>query len=305
MQLNDRIFVTGHNGLVGSALKRVLESQGYTDLLTATRNEVDLRDWRAVRGFFSEQKPKYVILCAAKVGGIVANSTQPVEFLLDNLRIQNNVIEASKIFGVEKLLFLGSACAYPKFATCPIREESLLTGMLESSNEGYALAKISGIRLCQAYRKQYGCNFIAAMPTNLYGPGDSYDLENSHVLPGMLRRMHEAKDAVRLWGTGSPIREFLYSDDLARACITLMQKYDKPELINIGTGNGITLSLLAQCVAHTVGFHGSIFWDTTKPDGTPTRYLDCSKIHALGWRHRVELLEGLKIAYQDFLCRQH
>jgi GDP-L-fucose synthase len=308
MKKNSIIFVAGHRGLVGSALVRLLRARGFTNLLLASHADLDLTDSGEVRTYFSAYEPDYVFLAAAKVGGIVANSTQPVEFMQENLRIQDNVISNSKRVGVKKLLFLGSACAYPKFAENPIKEEALLTGPLESSNECYALAKIAGIRLCQAYRKEYGCDFISAMPTNLYGLGDSYDLQNSHVIPGMIHRFHEAKTKTGecwLWGTGKPVRQFLFADDLAEACLALMDRYSESLPVNIGPEKWIHLEDLAYRIRSIVGFFGKGGWDTTKPDGTPDRRLDVSKIYDLGWRPKVGLDEGLKAAYQDFLCQQH
>lgn len=307
MNKDSKIFVAGHRGLVGSALCRVLRAEGYTNIITVGRGDVDLTDPVAVRWFFSSYLPEYVFLAAAKVGGIVGNSDAPVEFMLENLRIQDNVISNSKNYGVKKLLFLGSACAYPKLAETPIQESSLLTGMLEPSNECYALAKICGIKLCRAYRKQYDCDFISAMPTNLYGIGDHYDLRTSHVIPGMIRRMHEAKSVgvVELWGSGRPIREFLFADDLARACIVLMQKYSGVLSVNITSGIPITLQHLSEYVAQAVGFTGKTQWDTSRPDGTPNRQLDDTILSNLGWQPEVELPDGLKLAYDDFLCQAH
>jgi GDP-L-fucose synthase len=309
VEKNSRIFVAGHRGLVGSAICRELERRGFNNVVTTTKNETDLKDWSQVAGFFANHRPEYVFLAAAKVGGIAANAAAPVDFLQDNLLIQTNVMQASYELDVKKLLFLGSACAYPKHAECPIKESALLTGPLEPSNAPYALAKIAGITLAQSYAKQYGCRFISAMPTNLYGPGDHYDLENSHVLPGMVRRIHEAKTTgaseVTLWGSGNPTREFLFSDDLARACLLLMEKYDSPELINIGFGEAISLRELANKIRWELDFHRPVKWDTTRPDGTPLRSLDSSKIFNLGWRPIVSLEEGLRISYEDFLCRKH
>jgi len=308
MNRESKIFVAGHRGLVGSALVRTLLAEGFENLVTATHRDLDLTDDLAVRWFFSVHKIEYVFLAAAKVGGIVGNATYPVEFLTENLRIQDNVISNAKAYGVKKLLFLGSACAYPKHAKNPITEDSLLTGPLEPSNAPYALAKIAGVTLCQAYRKEYGCDFISAMPTNLYGVGDSYDLQNSHVIPGMIRRFHEAKVGTGgcwLWGTGNPVREFLFSDDLAEACLVLMQSYSDESPVNISSGEPWRLEDLAHQIKEVVGFYGAGGWDTTKPDGTPDRRLDTSKMAALGWKPRVALRDGLKLAYQDFLCQQH
>jgi GDP-L-fucose synthase len=305
MTKDSKIFVAGHRGLVGSAICRLLRAEGHTNIITATRGDVDLTDPVAVKWFFSSHQPEYVFLAAAHVGGIVGNSNAPVEFMLENLRIQDNVISNSKNYGVRKLLFLGSACAYPKHATNPIVEDDLLTGPLEPSNEAYALAKICGIRLCRAYRKQYDCDFISAMPSNLYGIGDHYDLTNSHVIPGMIRRMHEAKGkpSVTLWGTGRPIREFLYADDLARACWVLMNEYSGNHAVNITSGIPTTLAHLACFVARAVGFAGDVVWDTSKPDGTPARILDGTILDNYGWSAETLLPEGLKLAYEDFLCQ--
>lgn len=307
MKTNSKIFVAGHRGLVGSALCDELKEQGYKNIVTATRKEVNLLFQDEVEKFFRHERPDYVFLAAAKVGGIVAHTLKPVDFLYENLRIQENVINAAFQTGVDKLLFLGSACAYPKYAPCPIREEYLLEGPLEPTNRGYALAKIAGIELCKAFRAQYGCNFISCMPTNLYGPGDNYNLNTSHVLPGMLHRMHNAKKAgskqVELWGTGKPTREFLYSRDLANACIFLMNNYDSGDLINVGFGESIPLTWVAGLVQEIVGYTGEIFWDHSKPDGTPQRQLDCWKLFGMGWRPRVGLPAGVKLAYDDFLCR--
>ena len=308
MNKDSKIFVAGHRGLVGSALCRVLRAQGFDNIVTVTRGDIDLTDPVATKWFFSSHLPEYVFLAAAKVGGIVAHTMRPVEFMLENLRIQDNVISNAHQYGVKKLLFLGSACAYPKFAENPIRESSLLTGVLEPSNECYALAKICGLRLCQAYRAEYGCDFISAMPTNLYGPGDNYDLTTSHVIPGMIRKIHNAKvdgTDVTLWGTGTPTREFLYSDDLAEACLRLMYEYRGEQTVNVTSGSPVMLGTLAGLIAEVVGFTGAIHWDVSKPDGTPDRRLDGSVLHGLGWCAETPLQEGLKAAYQDFLCRQH
>jgi GDP-L-fucose synthase len=308
MNKNSRIYVAGHNGMVGGALCRALKAQGYQRVITVDRSQVDLCNPMMVEWFFSSYIPEYVFLSAAKVGGIMANSTYPVEFMLDNMRIEMNVIENAKKYGVKKLLFLGSACAYPKLAANPILEDSLLTGALEPSNECYALAKISGIKLCEAYRKEYGCDFISAMPTNLYGIGDHYSLQDSHVIPGMIRRLHDAKEAghgeAQLWGSGKPSREFLFSDDLAEACLMLMNHPGYLGLANIGYGSATRLDQLAEYVASAVGFSGDIFWDTTKPDGTPARQMDNSKIESIGFHPRTPLPTGLRIVYQDFLCKK-
>jgi GDP-L-fucose synthase len=311
MNKDSCILVAGARGLVGSALCRVLRARGFTNLVTPSRKDFDLTDSMTTERLISAAKPDYVFVSAAKVGGIIANSAYPVEFMTENLRIQLNVLESAKKHEVKKLLFLGSACAYPKLAENPIREDALLTGALEPSNECYALAKISGIKLCEAYRKEYGCDFISAMPTNLYGVGDHYDLNNSHVIPGMIRRIHEAKlrrdtHAV-LWGTGSVTRDFLFSDDLAEACLVLMDRYSEPQTINIASGKAIQLRVLANVISDVVGFPGDIWWDATKPDGTPLREMDCSKLKALGgWEPKTGLREGLTAAYEDFLkCQQH
>lgn len=306
MEKHAKIYVAGHRGMVGSAIVRQLEAQGYTNLVFRTSKELDLRNQAAVEAFFEAEKPDYVFLAAAKVGGIVANNTYRADFLYENLAIQNNIIHQSYLQGVQKLLFLGSSCIYPKLAPQPLKEEYLLSGYLEPTNEPYAIAKIAGIKLCEAYRSQYGCNFISAMPTNLYGPNDNYDLQNSHVLPAMIRKFHEAKATgkteVVLWGTGSPMREFLYADDLAEACMYLMENYNEAELVNVGTGVDVTIKELAETVREIVGFEGDLVWDTSKPDGTPRKLMDVSKLHAAGWKHTIELKEGIKLAYEDFLA---
>ena len=305
MDVASRVFVAGHRGMVGSAIHRRLQAGGYTNLLTAGRGELDLRVTAQVEDFFISNKPEYVFLAAAKVGGIHSNNTYPADFLYDNLMIQSNVIEASRRHGVRKLLFLGSSCIYPKMAPQPIREDSLLTGPLEPTNEAYAIAKIAGIRMCQAYHRQHGCNFISAMPTNMYGYGDNYHPENSHVIPGLIRRIHEAKLAglseVVIWGTGTPLREFMFADDLASACVYLMEKYDNPDLINIGTGEEYTIRQLAELIVETVGFKGKLVFDPSRPDGTPRKLMDSAKLHALGFRHQVSLRDGLAVVYQDFI----
>lgn len=291
--------------MVGSACLRLLKKRGFTNLLTKTRAELDLTDTKAVHAFFQETKPEIVILAAARVGGILENSRFPVEFLTDNLSIQNNIMKSSHASGVKKLLFLGSSCIYPKLAPQPISESALLTGPLEPTNEAYALAKICGIKLCQAYRRQYGLNFISAMPTNLYGPEDNFDLQSSHVIPALLHRFHEAKEkgseSISLWGTGSPRREFLYVDDLAEACFFLLEKYDGEETVNVGCGEDITIEEISQKIAQLVGFKGKLEWDTTKPDGAPRKWLNIDKITALGWKPRTGLDEGLKLAYHWWL----
>jgi GDP-L-fucose synthase len=305
VEKSDKIFIAGHRGLVGSSLVRKLEQDGFANLLTRNRAELDLRNASDVDRFFAEEKPAVVILAAAKVGGIKANSDLPVEFLLENLEMQNNVVRAAYDAGVRKLLFLGSSCIYPKHAPQPIPESALLTGPLEPTNEAYAIAKIAGIKLCQAYSREYGANFISAMPTNLYGPNDNFDLLSSHVLPALLRKAHIAKQErtreLVVWGSGQPRREFLHVDDLAAACVFLLENYDSPEIVNIGCGEDISIRELAELICEIVGFKGDLAWDTTKPDGTPRKLLDVSKIHALGWRHRIELRDGIARTYQWFL----
>lgn len=291
--------------MVGSAILRKLEKEGYSNLITRSSKELDLRDQYEVADFFKETKPEYVFLAAAKVGGIVANNTYRADFLYENLAIQNNVIHNSFLNDVTKLMFLGSSCIYPKLASQPLKEEYLLTGLLESTNEPYAIAKIAGIKMCEAYRAQYGCNFISVMPTNLYGYNDNYHPVNSHVLPGLIRRFHEAKvnssDKVSVWGSGSPKREFLFADDLAEACLFLMESYNDSTLINIGTGEDISIKDLAFIISKTIGFPGAITFDSSKPDGTPRKLMDVSKIHTLGWKHSTSLTNGIKLAYANFL----
>jgi len=299
------VYVAGHKGLVGSALLRHLQKNGYGNVLVRTRQELDLRQSDAVRNFFSQAKPEVVVVAAAKVGGIKANSDYPVEFLLENLQIQNNLIAASFEFGVKKLLFLGSSCVYPKLAAQPIREESLLAGPLEPTNEPYAIAKIAGIKLCQAYAQQYGMNFICAMPTNIYGPGDNFDLEKSHVLAALIRKVHEAKlrnqREVTIWGTGTPRREFLHADDLADALRFLLENYDSSEIINVGCGEDLTIRELVEIVARVIGFEIDLVFDTTKPDGTPRKLLDTTRLQALGWKPQISLNDGIQQTYQWFL----
>lgn len=303
MELNAKIYVAGHRGMVGSAVVRRLQQAGYQNIVYRTSKEMDLRDTAAVNSFFAEEQPDYVILAAAKVGGIMANNTFRADFLFENLQIQNNVIHASYERGVKKLLFLGSSCIYPKMAPQPIKEEYLLTGPLEATNEPYALAKIAGLKLCEAYRDQHGSNFISAMPTNLYGPGDNYDLHNSHVLPALLRKFHEAKEhntpEVEVWGTGTPRREFLHVDDLADACLHLMLHYDGKEPVNVGTGEDLTIRELVELVRDTVGYQGSVRFNTDKPDGTPRKLLDVSKLAEAGWRYKTGLPEGVRAVYQE------
>lgn len=302
MEKTDRIFLAGHDGLVGSAIHRRLQQEGYQRIITTSFKELDLRRQEATEDFFAGDRPDYVFLAAAKVGGIVANNTYPGEFIYDNLMIEANIIAAAQQTGTKKLLFLGSSCIYPKFAPQPMTEDCLLTGVLEPTNEPYAIAKIAGIKMCQAYRRQYGSNFISVMPTNLYGPGDNFDLETSHVVPAMLRKFHEAKTrgdrTVTLWGTGAPRREFLHVDDLADACVFLMKRYDEPEIINIGVGKDVSIRELAAMIQKIVDFKGEIIWDTTKPDGTPRKLLDVDRLSRLGWQAGISLEEGLEQTYR-------
>jgi GDP-L-fucose synthase len=305
MKATDAIFVAGHRGMVGAALVRLLRARGFTNLLLRTRAELDLGDAAAVRGFYEKFRPDYVLVAAAKVGGIWANATQPVEFLSENLQVELNLINGAHAVKVKKLLFLGSSCIYPRMAPQPIKEEALLTGSLEPTNEPYALAKICGIKLCQAYAKQYGANFISAMPTNLFGPEDNFDLETSHVLPALIHKIHLAKEkaqpSVTLWGSGNVYREFLHVDDLAQACLFLLENYDSPELINVGCGRDMTVRDLAERIGRVVGYSGRIEWDTTKPDGTPRKLLDVSKLNQLGWKAAIPLEEGIRTTYQWWL----
>jgi GDP-L-fucose synthase len=307
MQLSDKIYVAGHRGLVGSAIMRALKAAGFTNLVFRTSKELDLRDQIAVDQFFHTEKPRYVFLAAARVGGIVANNTFRADFLYDNLLIEMHVIHSSFKHQVVKLLFLGSSCIYPKMAPQPLKEEYLLTGLLEPTNEPYAIAKIAGIKLCETFREQYGANFISVMPSNLYGLNDNYHPEHSHVLPALIRRFHEAKmkglDEVVIWGSGKPKREFLFGDDLAEACLFLMKNYDQKEIINIGTGTDVTIKELAELVKEVTGYSGKLAFDNSKPDGTPRKLLDVTKIHTLGWHHKTSLTDGMKIAYQDFLTK--
>ncbi|PYL65709.1 MAG: GDP-fucose synthetase [Verrucomicrobia bacterium] len=306
MDKSEKIFVAGHRGMVGSALVCQLESKGFLNLLVRDRSELDLRDESVVAKLFAEEKPAVVILAASKVGGIKANIDHPVAFLLENLQIQNNVMDAAYENGVRKLLFLGSSCIYPKFAPQPIPETALLSGPLEPTNEAYAIAKIAGIKLCQAYVREHGANFISMMPTNLYGPNDNFDLETSHVLPALLRKAHEAKTRkdreLIVWGSGKPRREFLHVDDLASACLLLLEKYDSPEIINVGCGEDISIRELAELVCDIVGFDGQLSWDATKPDGTPRKLLDVTKLRALGWKPSIPLREGIARTYEWFLA---
>jgi len=305
MEKNAKIYVAGHRGLVGSAIVRNLESKGYTDIIVRTREELDLLDTKQVADFFSQEKPEYVFLAGAKVGGIKANEDYPADFIYQNLQIQNNIIHNAYKNNVKKLLFLGSSCIYPRDCTQPIKEEYLLTGPLEKTNEAYAIAKIAGIKMCQSYNKQYGTRFISVMPTNLYGPNDNFNLTSSHVLPALLRKFHDAKihneKEVVMWGTGSPMREFLYVDDLADACVHLMQNYVGDEIVNIGTGEDVAIRELAEIIKKIVGMQGEIVNDTTKPDGTPRKLLDVSKLHNLGWKHKTKLEEGIQTTYDWFL----
>ena len=307
MNTESKIYIAGHRGMVGSAVFRALQNNGYKNIVYQTSKELDLRDFTSVKNFFDREKPEYVFLAAAKVGGIVANNTYRAEFLYDNLQIQNNVIHNSYLSKVKKLMFFGSSCIYPKLAPQPIKEEYLLTGLLEHTNEPYAIAKITGIKMCEAYRSQYGCNFISVMPTNLYGINDNYDLQNSHVLPALIRKFYEAKinnkAEVEIWGTGNPLREFLFADDLADAAIMLMKTYNGEKFVNIGTGKDLSIKELALLVKKIIEFKGELVFDTSKPDGTPRKLLDVSFLSSLGWKYKTELEEGIKIAYQDFLSK--
>jgi GDP-L-fucose synthase len=305
---DSKIYIAGHRGMVGSAILRALKSRGHRDIIVRSSSELDLRNQDSVHRFMSLEKPEYVFLAAAKVGGILANDRYRAEFIYDNIMIQSNVIHASHLNGVRKLMFLGSSCIYPKLAPQPLTEDSLLTGPLEPTNEPYAIAKIAGIKMCDAYRSQYGCNFISVMPTNLYGPNDNYDLENSHVLPAMIRKFHEAKlsgaPTVTIWGTGKPRREFLHADDLADACVFLMEHYNEAGLINIGTGEDVEIGELAAMVARVVGYRGQILHDLSKPDGTPRKLMDVSKLHNFGWRHGVALEEGIRSVYAAYAAQE-
>ncbi len=307
MTPSDKIYVAGHRGLAGSAIQRCLAARGYSNLLVRSHAELDLTDRAAVERFFASERPQHVYLAAARVGGILANNTYPADFLRENLLIQTNVIDCAHRFGVRKLMFLGSSCIYPKLAPQPMKEEHLLTGLLEPTNEAYAIAKIAGIKMCAAYNRQHDCNFMAVMPTNLYGPGDNYDLANSHVLPALIRKAHEAKVAghaeLPVWGSGTPRREFLYSDDLADACVFLMERFDARDLgefVNVGVGHDLSIRELAQTVCRIVGFQGALRWDASKPDGTPRKLLDVSRLSGLGWQARVSLEQGIERAYADF-----
>ncbi|MES2417258.1 MAG: GDP-L-fucose synthase [Bacteroidota bacterium] len=304
MKKDAKIYIAGHRGMVGSAIMRKLQEEGHTNLITRSSGELDLRNQQAVSDFFAATQPEYVFLAAAKVGGIVANNTYRADFLYENLAIQNNVIHQSYVNKVHKLMFLGSSCIYPKLAPQPLKEEYLLTGLLEETNEPYAIAKIAGIKMCDAYRAQYGCDFISVMPTNLYGYNDNYHPQNSHVLPALIRKFHEAKvqnaPTVVVWGTGSPKREFLFADDLASACYFLMQTYSEPHLINIGTGHDLSIKDLALLIKKIIGYEGELVFDTSKPDGTPRKLMDVSKLHQLGWQHQIELEAGLRLTYEDW-----
>ena len=305
MHQQSKIYVAGHRGMVGSAICRLLESRGFEHIITRSSKELDLRNQHAVHDFFAYEKPDYVFLAAAKVGGIHANNTYRAEFLYDNLMMETNIIHAARVHRVTKLMFLGSSCIYPKLAEQPLKEEYLLNGYLEATNEPYAIAKIAGIKLCEAYRAQYGSNFISVMPTNLYGYGDNYDLQNSHVLPALLRKFHEAKENnapyVEVWGSGTPKREFLFADDLAEACVHLMETYDGADIVNIGTGEDISIKELAEAIKALTGFAGEIVWNSSQPDGTPRKLLDVSRLHRLGWKHRTSLHEGLAKTYAAFV----
>ncbi|HPF91142.1 MAG: GDP-L-fucose synthase [Flavobacteriales bacterium] len=304
MDPKDKIYIAGHRGMVGSAIVRRLQKDGFTNIVTRTSKELDLKEQQAVRDFFAQEKPVHVVLAAAKVGGIHANNVYRAQFLYENLMIESNVIHSAHENGVKKLLFLGSSCIYPKMAPQPLKEESLLSGFLEQTNEPYAIAKIAGIKLAESYRRQYGSNFISAMPTNLYGPNDNYDLNNSHVLPALIRKFHTAKvtgaPSVEVWGSGSPRREFLHVDDLADACFHLMQHYDEEMFVNIGTGEDLTIKELAELIQEVVGYTGVIKWNTEKPDGTPRKLMDVSRLHNMGWRHRIGLREGITSVYAEF-----
>ena len=304
METTAKIYIAGHRGMVGSAIMRNLVKKGFTNIITRTSAELDLRNAQQVADFFIEEKPEYVFLAAAKVGGIQANNTFRADFIYENLMIQNNVIHNSYLNKVTKLMFLGSSCIYPKLAPQPLKEEYLLTGLLEETNEPYAIAKIAGIKMCESYKRQYGCNFISVMPTNMYGPNDSYNLNNSHVLPALIRKFHDAKENnlpfVEMWGTGTPMREFLHADDLGDACVFLMNTYNEEKFVNIGSGSDLTIKELALLIKDIVGYKGDIKHDLSKPDGTPRKLMDVSYLHALGWKHKIELPEGIKQVYEDF-----
>ncbi len=307
MQTGSKIYVAGHRGMVGSAVTRALQKAGFTNIVTRTSSELDLRDQQAVANFFAQERPEFVFMAAARVGGIVANNTYRAEFIHDNLCIQNNIIHQSYVNGVKKMMFFGSSCIYPKMAPQPMKESYLLTGLLEHTNEPYAIAKIAGIKMVEAYRDQYGCNFISVMPTNLYGINDNYHPQNSHVLPALIKKFHEAKVSgashVEIWGTGSPMREFLFADDLADAALYLMQNYDGEQFVNIGCNSDLSIKDLALLIKEIIGFEGELKFDTSKPDGTPKKLMDSSFLHSLGWQHSTSLQEGIRLAYQDFLSR--
>lgn len=304
MQLDSKIYIAGHRGMVGSAIHRNLTAKGFQNIITRTSKELDLRNQQEVNNFFAAEKPDYVFLAAAKVGGILANNTRRAEFLYDNLMIEANIIHAAYLNQVTKLMFLGSSCIYPKMAPQPLKEDYLLTGELEPTNEPYAIAKITGIKMCDAYRSQYGCNFISVMPTNLYGPNDNYDLNSSHVLPALVRKFHEAKmnnsEFVELWGSGSPKREFLHADDLADACVYLMDKYNEQGLVNVGTGEDLSILELAKLIQKIVGYEGELRFDSSKPDGTPRKLMDVNKLHSMGWKARIGLEEGIRAVYEEY-----
>lgn len=304
MELNSKIYIAGHRGMVGSAIMRNLQQKGFTNIITRTSAELDLRNQQAVSAFFETEKPEYVFLAAAKVGGIQANNVYRADFIYENLMIQNNVIHHAYLTNVKKLMFLGSSCIYPKMAPQPLKEEYLLTGLLEETNEPYAIAKIAGIKMCESYKRQYGCNFISVMPTNMYGPNDNYNLNNSHVLPALIRKFHDAKENnlpfVEMWGTGTPMREFLHADDLGDACVFLMNTYNGEQFVNIGSGKDLTIKDLALLIKDIVGYKGEIKHDLTKPDGTPRKLMDVSFLHSLGWKHKIELPEGIAQVYEDF-----
>jgi GDP-L-fucose synthase len=308
MELNSKIYIAGHRGMVGGAIFRNLTAKGFTNIITRTSSELDLRAQLAVNDFFEAEKPEYVFLAAAKVGGINANNVFRADFIYENIMIEANIIHAAYVNKVTKLMFLGSSCIYPKMAPQPLKEDYLLTGTLEQTNEPYAIAKIAGIKMCEAYRSQYNCNFISVMPTNLYGFGDNYNLNNSHVLPALIRKMHEAKESnaeeVMVWGTGTPKREFLFADDLAEACSFLMENYNEEQLVNIGTGEDLSIGDLAKLIKDIVGFKGKIVFDSTKPDGTPRKLMDVTKLNNLGWKHKIDLPQGIKLAYENFLENQ-
>ena len=308
MQKQDKIYIAGHRGMVGSAIMRQLLHDGFENIIVRTSAELDLRNQESVARFFADEQPDYVFLAAAKVGGIIANNTYRAEFIYDNLMIETNLIHYAYKSGVKKLMFLGSSCIYPKMAPQPLKEEYLLSGYLEQTNEPYAIAKIAGIKMCDAYREQYGCNFISVMPTNLYGPNDNYNLTTSHVLPALIRKFSEAKEKgtskVTVWGSGTPKREFLFADDLADACVFLMKTYNEPGLVNVGVGEDLTIKELAELIKDVTGFEGDIVFDSSKPDGTPRKLMDVTKLHSLGWRHRISLRKGIEMAYADFL-EQH